>query len=313
MRNLEWFEFAKDPLNDKLPLPDFWLKGNRDNAKDDARIVASILGLGASGVVAPITAAWSEPPYAFVGLGPGTLFTYAHPYQWVDAYELNPAIIALSEGESPVFHYYHSAQKRGVQATLHAGDGRRALAKAGPENFYHVLFVDAFNSNAIPTHLLTQQAIETYFQKLVPDGVVCIHTSNRNLEIARVLEQVSRRLDIAMTTLQANVNDNDAPTLFGSEWVVLARSKEVLRKWEEGGAFEQKPKEPRFPRFNRHRDLNALVWTDEHASQFAAVRDGQPIFNFIYGMLGLLLAFAAIMALIEMLANSAAPVKKRTV
>jgi spermidine synthase len=105
-----------------------------------------------------------------------TQFTHAHACQYVDAYELDPAIIDLSTNNPPTFHYYQSAQKRGVNAKIIPGDARRKLSTPGRERFYHVIFVDAFNSDAIPVHLLTQEAVEIYFQNLAPDGVVCFHT-----------------------------------------------------------------------------------------------------------------------------------------
>ena len=140
MRNLEWF---REPAK-RLRTEDarYWLQRNRDNAKDDVRIAASIVGmltvpLGTAPLpLDAIAATWSEPPYAFVGLGAGTLFTYAHPFQWVDAYELDSAVIDLSTKtpagqKTPVFHYFQSAEKRGVHAQIIAGDARRLLEQAG--------------------------------------------------------------------------------------------------------------------------------------------------------------------------------------
>jgi hypothetical protein len=306
MRNLEWFRQPLDAFRN--PPGDFWAAPqNRDNADDDARIAASLIGLGASGGFTPIIAGWSEPPYAFVGLGTGSLFTYAHPYQWVDAYEFDPAIRAFSETEPPVFHYFQSARQRGVSANIIPGDGRRSLTQAGHEGFYHILFVDARNSEAVPTHLLTKQAIETYFHKLVPDGIICIRTSNPYVELPRVLDQIARRLEVSMKVLRSNPDDRpDLATYVPSEWVVIARTQDALRKWEEVGGFEI-ANDP-FNR-NRFRDPRQLMWTDEHANLFAAMRDEHSFQNFLRGSLGLLLAFAFVMGVIEMIVTSTAPAK----
>jgi len=308
MRNLDWFGPSNVEINNAQRRPEFWLTQNRDNAKDDARIAASLIGMAASGGLDTIATAWSEPPYAFVGLGVGSLFAYAHPYQWVDAYELDPAIIALSEGEQPMFHCYQSAQKRGVCANIHVGDGRRLLTRAGREGLYHVLFIDAFNGGSIPTHLFTRQAIETYFQKLAPDGVVCIHMANPHLELNKVLDMISRRLDIAMQVLE--VKDNTLPAFKSSEWVVLARNKAVLQKWNDVGGFVLKANGQPGAAF-RPRDAERLLWTDERASLFAAMRNEQMLPAFVYGLLGVLLGFAAIMAIVEIVANSAAQPKRK--
>src|ERR1019366_1222416 len=125
---------------------DFWIRQNPDNAKGDARLAVSLIGM--AGPFEQLVATWSQPPIAIVGLGTGSLYTYARPYQWADAYVLDPAIIALSTQDPPVFHYFQSAQKRGVNGKIIPGDARRSLARSERDGFYHVLFVDAFNSDA---------------------------------------------------------------------------------------------------------------------------------------------------------------------
>ena len=272
------------------------MRQNPDNAKGDARIAVSLIGMG--GPLEQMVAAWSEPPYAFVGLGTGTLFTYARPYQWVDAYELDPAVSALSTQQPPVFHYFQSAQNRGVNGRIFPGDGRRSLARSERDGFYHVLFVDAFNSGAIPVHLLTQEAIELYFQKLAPEGVVCIHTTNRHLELPMVLERIAQHLNLAMR--EVRVNDGLANASFApSQWVVLARNEQVMRTWAAAGVFRNEV--PAFMKGNRL--SSDLLWTDEHASVLAASRSGrgseQGWPRLIHGLLILLLLFGIILGLIE--------------
>jgi hypothetical protein len=309
MRNLEWFPEPAQNLRQNGA--DFWLQRNRDNTKDDARIAAALVGmmtapLGTSPLpLEPIVTAWSEPPFACVGLGVGSLLTYAHPYQWVDSYELDPAIIALStdvapDQKTPVFHYVQSAEKRGVNAKIIAGDARRSLSKSGREGFYHVIFVDAFNSDAVPVHLLTKEAIEIYFQKLVPDGAVCFHTSNRYVDLASVLENIARDLKLANVTLRAQpAMGNDEPGYFASEWVVLARTPEALRKWTASEAFDRRD-DPNMPRPQPPRVSAKLIWTDEHASLLSAVRPGLGWPSMIYGILILILFFGVFLGLVEM-------------
>ena len=52
-----------------------------------------------------------------VGLGTGTLASYAKPGQKADIYEIDPAVLRLSdppEGGERYFWYLHDARKRGV-------------------------------------------------------------------------------------------------------------------------------------------------------------------------------------------------------
>ena len=62
------------------------------------------------------------------------------------------------------------------------GDARLSLAKQ-PVNKFDLLLVDAFSSDSVPTHLLTEEALRGYLRVLKPNGVVVLHLSNRNLEL----------------------------------------------------------------------------------------------------------------------------------
>ena len=280
---------------------DHWLRKNPDNAKFDTRIVASLIGMGAT-QFAPLQqlgAAWSEPPYAFIGLGTGTLFAYAHPYQWVDAYELDPAIIALSTGTPPMFNHFQAAGKRGVSGRIIAGDGHRSLSKPGREGFYHVLFLDAFNSDAMPIHSLTQEAIELYFQKLAPDGLLCIHITSRTSDLFPVLNRIAEQLGLGIRRLHVDPADDRLDLSFAaSTWVVLARNDEILHHRFDRVDRAPLPQRLRQPIFD-FRDSRKLLWTDEHANPLSAVRPGSGWPGLIYAMLIILLLFGLLLGAIE--------------
>jgi len=53
----------------------------------------------------------------------------------------------------------------------------------GREHYYKAINVDAFSSDAIPVHLVTKEAIRQYLTTLTHDGVLCVHTSNRHLDL----------------------------------------------------------------------------------------------------------------------------------
>ena len=60
-----------------------------------------------------------------------------------------------------------------------------------PDSTYDLIFVDTFLGAAIPIHLLTREAIALYFRKLKPNGVLAMHVSNKNLELASVIAGVA--------------------------------------------------------------------------------------------------------------------------
>jgi len=51
--------------------------------------------------------------------------------------------------------------------------------------------VDAFNSDAIPTHLLTREALSLYDKKLAPQGTLVFHITSRYYDLAAVISATS--------------------------------------------------------------------------------------------------------------------------
>jgi len=166
----------------------------------DHRIRASLMGLAAPtlGVNLPtgvLVGLWSEPPYAVIGMGTATMASYARPFQTCHFYEIDENIRHLSlpeDGEREYFGYVNAARKRQANVKVLMGDARLRMAlpwvpddpelkdkpsweiskdhfdkRGGPEYFYHLMVVDAFSSDAIPRHLITKEAIEMYFRRLV--------------------------------------------------------------------------------------------------------------------------------------------------
>mgnify|MGYP003586401392 FL=1 len=102
------------------------------------------------------------------------------------------------------------------------GDARLKLHNA-PDHSYNLLVLDAFSSDAIPVHLMTQQALDLYLSKLSPSGLLVFHISNRNLDLTGVLADLAKSRGLTgvsmldLTPPQPNGKDP-------SHWVVLARN-----------------------------------------------------------------------------------------
>jgi spermidine synthase len=73
------------------------------------------------------------------------------------------------------------------KADVVLGDARLTVAKEKDESFDYLL-IDAFSSDAVPTHLMTKEAIAMYAAKLKPDGLGVLHISNRYLDLEAVLQ-----------------------------------------------------------------------------------------------------------------------------
>jgi hypothetical protein len=197
----------------------------------DARLPASLVGLGATPWSA-LVGMQSEPPYAVVGLGTGILAAHAKPWQHLIFYEIDPMVRDLSlPGSTPPFFYYlHDAIHRGANLEVVLGDGRLTL-KTDPfgrkfDNYFHVIVLDAFSSDAIPIHLLTAEAVDLYLSKLAPGGLLIFNTTNRYIDLPPVLARIAheKKLDCYhFGDFEKDEYGNVIPDKFGSDWVVIQR------------------------------------------------------------------------------------------
>jgi len=190
----------------------------------DARLPASLVALGPC-PLSNLVNLKSEPPFAVVGLGIGTLATHARPLQPVDIYEIDPLIRRLSvperDDEEPLFYYVDDALRRNAQLQILMGDGRLVMEKEAPEAYYHIIVLDAFSSDAIPVHLLTAEAIDLYRKKLAPGGVLVFNATNRYVDIRPVLADLAASRDM-VCYYRGNGSDG-TPTMYASDWVVLQK------------------------------------------------------------------------------------------
>ncbi|MCI0376974.1 MAG: hypothetical protein L0215_05175 [Gemmataceae bacterium] len=248
-----------------------WFPGPENTYWGDTRMPASLVGHSVSSLgtmnlpAGQLVALWSEPPFAVVGLGTGTMASYARPYQHCHYYEIDNHIRRLSlpvdaktgyfthqslpsylSKRTTYFNYLEEAIMRGSEVQVLMGDARLRMALpyanhhtnpdlgGGPQRFYHMMVVDAFSSDAIPAHLITRQAIEMYMEHLADDGVLCMHTSNRYVELPLVIAAVADNLGLSWRRGHDNYDRTKGAELghYTSEWVMLARKpKDPNRIW----------------------------------------------------------------------------------
>jgi spermidine synthase len=134
-----------------------------------------------------------------VGLGAGTLAAYGSPGGYSRYYEINPDVIDLSAGAQPVFAYVRDLQAK-VETEL--GDARLLLereAAGGATQNFDVLVVDAFSGDAVPVHLLTTEAFDTYWKHVNPEhGIIAILVRSRHINLMPVLEGIAEHYHAAM-------------------------------------------------------------------------------------------------------------------
>src|SRR6185369_2397391 len=121
--------------------------------------------------------------------------------------------------DSRYFRYMGECAQAPISVVL--GDARLKLREAAPEQ-YGLILIDAFSSDAIPVHLLTQEALDLYLTKLAPRGLLVLHISNRNLDLSGVVADLARSRNLTCVALfdkRPSEGDRDP-----SKWVVLSRN-----------------------------------------------------------------------------------------
>jgi spermidine synthase len=197
----------------------------------------------------------------FVGLGAGSLACYAEPDQRWTVFEIDPAVVDLTIGKGAFT--YVARCKPDIRVVL--GDARLTLARE-PKGGLDLLAVDAFSSDSIPLHLLTQEAFAIYLRALAPDGVLLVHVSNRFLALEPVVAAAVEARGLAARRLRYSPSAADARAgmrFSSSDWIAIARDEARMARVVEaaqGSALADAAWAPLAPAG----DVQA--WRDDHAS-----------------------------------------------
>lgn len=127
-----------------------------------------------------------------IGLGVGTMAGYCEMGDYVRFYDINPLIVDISE---KYFTYLKHCNELGGKTEVILGDARLSLQKEIPQ-FFDILVVDAFTDDAIPTHLITKEALNLFLSHLNENGVVAYHISNRHLNLNKVLDSIAKKQNL---------------------------------------------------------------------------------------------------------------------
>ncbi|MGE3315131.1 MAG: spermidine synthase [Planctomycetaceae bacterium] len=190
----------------------------------------------------------------FVGLGAGTLATYAEPGDIVHFYDINPEVVRLARS-----YFTYLADCMG-DVEFSMGDARLSLENQESQQF-DVLALDAFSSDAIPIHLLTVEAAEIYLRHLKQDGVLAIHISNRHFNLRPVVDALVDHFKLASATVESLEDEELGDSV--SVWVLLSRELEPLTvNLILESASEEQPKR--------------ILWTDDRSNLVEVLRLLEP-------------------------------------
>lgn len=155
---------------------------------------------------------------AVVGLGAGSLACYRREQEHWTFYEIDPTVVRIAR--DPRMFRFLSACAPSVPVVL--GDARLTLGAADVR--YDLIVLDAFSSDSIPVHLLTQEAFAIYLSHLSPHGVLVIHGSNRHLDLVPVIAAAAKATSLAALHKDEQIgNLVDAKFKASSSVMALAR------------------------------------------------------------------------------------------
>jgi hypothetical protein len=187
-----------------------------------------------------------------IGLGTGTLATYARPGDSVRFYEVNPAVIRLAR---ECFTFLADC-RASVQVVT--GDGRLSLEREPPQQF-DVLAVDAFSAGAIPVHLLSREAFAVYFRHLRHDGVLALNITSAGLDLAPVIARAAEAFAVYGVLVHHQGSPEQETCL--SSWALLSRDASRLTAAELARAAAPLRTRP-----------GVRLWTDDYSNLLAVLK-----------------------------------------
>ena len=205
---------------------------------------------------------YPEGRVGVVGLGAGSLVSYAQPGQrWV-FYEIDPAVAAIAESDD-YFSFLGSCTASSLDLVI--GDARLRLddtTSPGPRAF-DVLVLDAFSSHAVPVHLLTREAVAVYLSRLSDSGILAFHTSSRFLDFRPLLRGLANDANLVGrigddSNLVLNESDDGREP---AQWILLSRSAGALERVTQGPIWRPLDEHP-----------ERVLWTDDFSNVLAILK-----------------------------------------
>jgi SAM-dependent methyltransferase len=187
-----------------------------------------------------------------IGLGSGTIATYARPIDHYTFYDINPLVLHIARTQ---FRFLRNCM---APNEVILGDARLSLERESSKQF-DVLAVDAFSGDAIPVHLLTRQAFALYWKHLKPDGVLAVHVSNKYLNLGPVVSMGATE-DGKQSTMISNDGD-DEKEIAASDWVLVTSRPGFMQQPEIKDVAEKITPIP-----------GLRMWTDDYSNLYKILR-----------------------------------------
>ena len=187
-----------------------------------------------------------------VGLGTGTVLTYGKPNDYFHIYDINPTIVELAQ---TCFTYLKNTA---AGYDIVVADARLALEREPPQGF-DILILDAFSGDAIPIHLLTEQALQLYLRHLRPDGVLAIHITNHYLDLRPLVKGMAESAGFEYVLVKSRPDENLG--WYRADWALLSKNQQFLRE----PVLQQ-------AKTTGADAIGSILWTDDFSNMFRLLK-----------------------------------------
>lgn len=161
-----------------------------------------------------------------IGMGMGSTACYAKPGQKWKIFEIDDDVIKAALNPNLVGFINRCAP----DATIIRGDARLKMAEQ-PADWFDILLVDAFSSDAIPTHMITKEAIGLFMSKMATDGVLIVHISNRYLDLGQIVSDSANDLGFAVMEGNRDGDPANPNADTGVRAIVIAKNQARLARY----------------------------------------------------------------------------------
>lgn len=159
---------------------------------------------------------------AIIGLGTGSMSCHTKPGEKWTIFEIDDLVVKMAKDPSK-FRFLSECTP---DVDIILGDARLTLADH-PDHSLDYLLVDAFSSDSIPVHLMTQEALRLYFSKVKSDGIVTMHISNRHMDLTEAISATAKAEGLVIRHSQITPPEELAenPYINASSVVILTRKE----------------------------------------------------------------------------------------
>lgn len=189
---------------------------------------------------------------AALGLGIGVVSCYTHQGRSFDFFEIDKDVAKIAENRN----YFTYLSDCGSPHKIFIGDGRLEIEKQ-PDHSYDTIVIDVFSSDNIPVHIMTVEALKTYFKKLKENGIIVIHISNKYLDLEPVFHEIGKVLNVPVLGKNTSIPrliGNTGIKSYPAHYIVMTKSPDAL---------EYLKSHHWTPSFSRE---GVKAWTDQYSN-----------------------------------------------